>query len=525
MNSLSVAIPTDSEEGNIAQIIKRAFSISRRFEEAEMNMPSAVLSVVIPAYNEEGGIAQIIERVLAIRPRLADAGVDGLEVIVVDDGSRDDTAAIADRYPKRYPEVRLIPHSINRGYGAALKTGFSQARGNLLGFLDADGTYPPEHFPELCRVALAEKADLVIGSRMAGADSEMPMVRRIGNWIFANLVSLLGNHRVSDSSSGMRVIRREALPRLYPLPDGLNFTPVMSTRALYEDVRWREVPIPYTERVGRSKLSVVRDGTRFLCTIIWTALGYNPVRVLGGIGLGLVTIAGLIAAAMVGMGLSGTTRLGPSVAVSIFMASILATAGMTLLLLGVPFRHLVGLFHKRTTRQGLFGKPVIYRPPERRFGWTGLVAMALGLAVGIGCLSLSPRGWPFEHLWRYLVGEVMLLQLAVFWVITRMLAELNQREPQVAQDLACPTQAAGRKTERGVILGTGTRRWTMLTGLPAADAVVRAGMDAWPTELERLGMSESELLKTLWEEAYQAHSTVSKPNALGREGVAVHRTC
>ena len=78
----------------------------------------------------------------------------------------------------------------------------------------------------------------------------------------------------------------DALARLYPLPDGLNFTPVMSTRALHEEIRWREVPIPYKERLGRSKLNPVTDGMRFLNTIVWTALNYNPARILGGVGLG-----------------------------------------------------------------------------------------------------------------------------------------------------------------------------------------------------------------------------------------------
>jgi hypothetical protein len=394
-----------------------------------------VLSVVIPAYNEEGGIAQIIERVLSTRPMLADAGVDDLELIVVDDGSRDETATITARYPK----VRLIRHPTNRGYGAALKTGFSRARGNLLGFLDADGTYPPEHFPDLCRVALEEEADLVIGSRMAGAESEMPLVRRVGNLVFANLVSLLGNHRVSDSSSGMRVIRREALPRLYPLPDGLNFTPVMSTRALHEDVCWREVPIPYEERVGRSKLSVVRDGMRFLSTIVWTALNYNPVRVLGGIGLGLAAVAGAIGAIVGGARLSGITRLGPWGVVSVFIASLCAVSGVTLFSLGAAFNYLVSLFHKRPIRQGLFGKPLFSRPLDQQFGWMGLVAMGVGLAVSAGSLGLSLRGWPIERLWFYLLGAVMLLlvglQLVVFWIIMRVLEELSQREVQAQNDL------------------------------------------------------------------------------------------
>lgn len=394
-----------------------------------------VLSVVIPAYNEEDGIAEIIERVLSIRPMLADVDVDDLELIVVDDGSCDRTAEIA----ASYPDVRLICQPANRGYGAALKTGFSSARGNLLGFLDADGTYPPEHFPSLCRVALGEGADLVIGSRMAGAESEMPLVRRVGNFVFANLVSLLGNHRVSDSSSGMRIIRKEALPRLYPLPDGLNFTPVMSTRALHEEISWIEVPIPYKERVGRSKLSVVRDGTRFLYTIIWTALNYNPVRILGGISLGMAAVTALIAALVVGMRLSGITQLGPWGVVGVFVASLCAVSSVTLFSLGATFNYLVSLFHKRPIRQGLFGKPIFRRPLDRHFGWIGLVAMIAGLAVGVGSLALSLGGWSMERLWLWMLGAAMLLvvglQLVVFWLIMRVLEELSQRETQVAQDM------------------------------------------------------------------------------------------
>jgi glycosyltransferase involved in cell wall biosynthesis len=395
----------------------------------------SVLSVVIPAYNEEQGIAQIIDRVLAIRPQLSEVGVDDLEVIVVDDGSRDKTAEIAGQYE----HVCLLRHKVNQGYGAALKTGFGRARGDLLGFLDADGTYPPEQFPELCRVALAEKADLVIGSRMAGAESEMPLVRRIGNMIFANLVSLLSNQRISDSASGMRVIRREILPHLYPLPDGLNFTPVMSTRALHEKITMREVPIRYRERVGRSKLSVLRDGVRFLKTIVWTALNYNPVRILGGLGLGLVVLAAAIGAAIVGMRAFGIARLGPWGVIGVFVGGLSAVSGVTLFSLGATFNYLVSLFHQRPIRQGLFGKPVFAQPLERHFGWMGMAAIVIGLVGGIVSLSLSSGGWPMERLWLYLLGAAMSLmvglQLSVFWIIMQVLGELSQRAGQVADDM------------------------------------------------------------------------------------------
>jgi CheY-like chemotaxis protein len=406
---------------------------------------------VIPAYNEEGAIARIIERTLSIRPRLEDVGLDDLELIVVDDGSRDRTAAIAEGFP----QVRLLRHSSNQGYGAALKTGFSHACGDLLGFLDADGTYPPERFPELCRVALRDEADLVIGSRMSGSESEMPLVRRIGNLLFANLVSLLGNHRVSDSASGMRVIRRETLSRLYPLPDGLNFTPVMSTRALHEEICWREVPIPYKERVGRSKLNVVRDGSRFLCTIVWTALSYNPVRILGGIGLGLMAVTAVIGAVVAGMRLAGITRLGPWGVLAIFGAGISAFAGVTLFSLGATSNYLVSLLHKRPIRQGLFGNPLFDRPLERHFGWMGVTVMALGLAAGAASLGLSLGGWSVERLWFYLLGSAMLflvgLQLAAFWIVMQVLRDLSCRELQVVQDLKgrpCTGPAARLSPER-----------------------------------------------------------------------------
>lgn len=395
---------------------------------------SSVLSVIIPAWNEEEGITATMERVLATRAALAAVGVEDLEVIVVDDGSSDQTAPIVEACEG----ARLVRHKDNRGYGAALKTGFSVARGDLLAFLDADGTYPPECFPDLCREAL-QGADLVVGSRRSGADSQMPLVRRVGNLMWSNLVTWLGNQRVVDPASGMRVFRREALERLYPLPDGLNFTPVMSTRAVHEGVQLSEVPIPYTERVGRSKLSVTEDGMRFLRTIIWTALNYNPVRVLGGVGVGLFAVGALIAAVLMGMRIAGITTLAPWGVGAAFLAVVLGISGVDIFALGVTFNYLVSLFHKRPVRQGLFGEPIFKTPLDRQFWWMGLLSVLAGLAFGGASLALSLRGWPIERLWLYLLAGTMLVlvgtQLAIFWVVVRVLEELSQRDALVDADL------------------------------------------------------------------------------------------
>ncbi len=393
------------------------------------------LSVVIPAYNEADGIAQVIERVLAIAPGLEGVGVIGPELIVVDDGSGDATAHIV----TDYPDVRLIRHQANRGYGAAIKTGFRHATGTLLAFLDADGTYPPESLPMLCREAIERNADLVIGSRMSGGSSHMPWVRRLGNGFFAGLLSLLSAERVADCASGMRVIRRQALPCLYPLPDGLNFTPVMSTRALHENLTVAEVPIPYQERVGRSKLSVVNDGQRFLSSMLWTALAYNPVRVLGMVGGAGIVAAGLVGLGLVAVRLSGVTTLGPWGAFALFGALVLSVAGVSLFSLGAMFNYLVSLFHARPVRQGLFGSPIFTPSLDHHFGWLGLVAMVAGLLLGAGCMALGASGWPVARLWLYLLGSAMFIligvQLVISWVIMRVLEELSQRDTRVGEDM------------------------------------------------------------------------------------------
>lgn len=399
------------------------------------------LSVVIPAYNEEDGIAEISNRVLAVREDLQKVGVAELELIVVDDGSSDRTVEIA----SSIAGVRLIRHKKNRGYGGALKTGFGQSTGELIGFLDADGTYPPEYFPQLCREAL-NGAELVIGSRMAGADSQMPKTRRLGNFFFANLLSLIGRQRVTDSASGMRVFRRDILERMYPLPDGLNLTPVMSTRAVHEQIKMTEVPIPYSERLGRSKLSVVHDGRIFLQSMVWTALTYNPVRIFGLIGMALIGLAVVIGLGILAIRLSGVDTLGPWGVTAVFTAMVSSFTGVSLFALGTTFNYLVSIFHKQPMRQGLFGKPVFKRPLNDHFWWMGLLSMFVGFVLAAVSLSLGIGGWEIERLWLYFLGAAMLtlvgVQLFLYWILLRVLAELGQRELEIQQEITYSAEAA-----------------------------------------------------------------------------------
>jgi len=233
------------------------------------------LTIVIPALNEEHAITSIIERSLAARDHIvAHSPVDAVEIIVVSDGSTDRTAEIA----ASYREIELIEFPTNRGYGAAIKEGFRCGTGELVSFLDADGTCDPRFFATLCRVLIEEDAAVALGSRL-GPGSDMPRVRRLGNRIYALILSALSNRVVTDTASGMRVIRRDVLEQLYPLPDGLHFTPAMSARVLCDErLGIVEYPMRYAERIGESKLHVVRDGVRFLRTIFEMTLMWRPAK-------------------------------------------------------------------------------------------------------------------------------------------------------------------------------------------------------------------------------------------------------
>jgi glycosyltransferase involved in cell wall biosynthesis len=390
------------------------------------------LSVVIPAYNEEHGIDAILQRVLAQREALLASGVGDLEVIVVDDGSRDGTA----NRVLAIPGARLVRHTVNQGYGAALKTGFSEARGDLLAFLDADGTYPPEHFPKLCREALEGDIDIVIGSRMLSRESEMPMVRRIGNTIFASLLSLVGARRIWDSASGMRVFKRSALGSLYPLPDGLDFTPAMSTRALYEDLRMVEVPIPYRERVGRSKLNVTKDGLRFFRSIMWTATLYNPLGIFGAVGL-----LGLFAAFVLGFPpvlYYAQHRSVPEDSIYRLMAVlVLSAAGVNVLAFGLISRAIFNLLPGRRERRAPLPKPL-----QTGLAWIGFLL----LLVGVGLMVPSGLEWlrtgHITHHWSYFAagGTSILtgLQLSTWCVLLAMADDLTSRPDRARRDLRTP---------------------------------------------------------------------------------------
>jgi len=384
------------------------------------------LSIVIPALNEQRGIGDTLRQVLQLRERLTGVGIALRQLIVVNDGSTDKTADIA----ASHEGTLVITHVRTLGYGAALKSGFRAASGDLIGFLDADGTYPADQFPFLCRMLLEQDADIVVGSRRSGRSSRMPVVRRAGNLVWAILVSWFGNHRIEDPASGMRVLKRSVLEKLEPLPDGLNFTPIMTTRAVQEGLKLVEMPIPYESRVGDSKLSVVRDGTRFLGTILWTLMQYNPARIFGTTGGLLVLVSLLIGAALVSMRLSGITSLGPLGTFSAYAALVSGVLGVSTGMLALVVDQLFGIFRqKHRSKQedsGLRTANLL----GRNSGWVGLLAVLAGSGVGGVAVALGIQGWPIERLWLWLVGSALFVLAGTHLLIFGLLLAILQALPK-----------------------------------------------------------------------------------------------
>ena len=232
------------------------------------------VSVVVPAYNEEAAIGPQIER---IRQVMESSGRP-YELIVVDDGSTDNTASLAQRYL-----VELIRMPRNRGYGGALKAGIAAARHEWILIIDADGTYPAEAVPAM--LERIHEYDMVVAAR-TGQDVHFPLARRPAKWILGRLASYLAEQPIPDLNSGLRVFKKSLVEKFeHLLPSGFSFTTTITMALLCNDYRVFYHPINYHKRLGRSKIRAAH-AYQFLLIILRTVVYFNPLRVflpLGGV--------------------------------------------------------------------------------------------------------------------------------------------------------------------------------------------------------------------------------------------------
>ncbi|MBN1268096.1 MAG: glycosyltransferase family 2 protein [Kiritimatiellae bacterium] len=224
------------------------------------------VAVVIPSFNEGGQIADTLNRVLAAR------GDRPWEIIVVDDGSTDDTAEKLKAFGDR---IRVIRHRSNHGYGAALKTGILSTRARNVVFIDADGQHSPDLLPRM--VELLEDHEFVMGERQTQAG--IPFIRKPGKLVLKLVVSFLVGRRIEDVNCGFRGGRRRLYLRMLELlPDGFSFSTTSLVYAIKSRYLVTWLPVPSQARKGFSTVRIISDGIKTLLLALRLVMLFDPLR-------------------------------------------------------------------------------------------------------------------------------------------------------------------------------------------------------------------------------------------------------
>jgi glycosyltransferase involved in cell wall biosynthesis len=214
------------------------------------------VSVIIPSFNVERSIKEVLSRI----PK------NVFEILVVDDGSKDNTGKIA-----KSAGVKLITHDINYGKGRAMRTGISNAKGDIIVFLDADLQHKPEDIPRLVEPILNGRADITIGSRFLGDIRKMPIQRKFTNFSSTALIRLFFGVKIKDTQSGYRAIKRNFLEMMDLESNRYNIeTEVLSYVGKFH-MRVEEVPIETIYGDEKSHFKIV-DVPKFIYLLFYLKL-------------------------------------------------------------------------------------------------------------------------------------------------------------------------------------------------------------------------------------------------------------
>lgn len=281
---------------------------------------TVALSIVLPAKNEAGAIGRVVAELVQRHP--------GAEVLVVNDGSTDDTALVATQ-----AGARVVSHRYSMGNGAAIKTGARHAQGEVLVFMDADGQHHPADVARLLDT-LAQGYDMVVGAR--GKGSQASVGRGLANRFYNRLATYMTGQRIQDLTSGFRAVKASKFREfLYLLPNGFSY-PTTSTMAFFRaGYAVAYIPINAAQRVGQSHIRLVKDGVRFLLIIFKIGTLYSPLKLFGPVAL-LQFLAG---AAWYGYTLGTTGRFTN-------MSAMLFSGALLVFLMGLISEQITALMYR-----------------------------------------------------------------------------------------------------------------------------------------------------------------------------------
>lgn len=238
------------------------------------------LTVVIPAYNEEKGIQGVVDSILAV--------MEGtnlpFEIIVVDDGSTDRTVESLREKP-----IQVLQHEVNRGYGAALKTGIRASQYSHVAIFDADGTYEEQDLPKL--IGYMETHDMVVAAR-TGKGAKIPLIRRPAKWLLNMLANFLTETRIPDLNSGFRIFDKRVAKKFFNiLPSSFSFTSTLTMALLTNGYSIKYIESGYKTRRGRSKIRPIHDTVNFFSLVVRTTLYFAPLKIFMPLSLGMIGLS------------------------------------------------------------------------------------------------------------------------------------------------------------------------------------------------------------------------------------------
>ena len=241
------------------------------------------ISLIIPAYNEEKAIKDTIDNIKKAIKNIKNK----IDIIVVDDGSKDKTAEIL----SKIKAIKLIRHSINKGYGASLKTAIKNTASDYILIIDGDGTYPASSILPL--INYSKKCDMVVGTR-TGRIVKIPFLRRPAKWFLKHFAQYLTKTKIPDLNSGLRIFKRDIALRFMSLfPDGFSFTTTLTIACLTNDYNVKYVPINYYKRKGKSGIHPIKDFIGFTNLIFRITIFFKPLNVFMPISVFLFILGAL----------------------------------------------------------------------------------------------------------------------------------------------------------------------------------------------------------------------------------------